>query len=254
MTASPRPQGPARVVKGSPSTTPLLQAPYPWAKNLPCGHVHPKPCRAPGAASRPPSLLACLLWATLLSCELWKEAGQQGSPLLLLSPDQRCLLASGWSTVQPGLCSWQSQQMPGSCRGVGVGFRDPLWCWVLPQIHPGRAIRVTPPFCCSENPKSGSFSSWVMLQGVSLLRAAAPGIHGGSPAPSAGLGELSLPSPGSQGGRRQLRQVVFMGLISIWIQQAGEVSNQHFAKMAKPNPTVMGEQRGQRDAVPLETA
>lgn len=161
---------------------------------------------------------------------------------------------SGWSRVQPGLRSWQSQQTPGSCREVGVGFGDPPQCLVLSQIHPGRAIRVTPPFCCSENHKSCRvFFSWVMLQGVSLLRTAAPGIRVGSRAPSAGRGELSLPLPGSQGGRRQLRQMVCMGLMSIWTQQAGEISNQHSAKMAKPHPTMMGEQRGQKGPVPLET-
>ena len=103
---------------------------------------------------------------------------------------QRCLRTSGWSRVQPGLRSRQSRQTPGSCRGVGFG--DPPQRWVLPWIHPGRGIRVTPQFHCSENPKSCSFSSWVMLQGVSSPRAAAPGTHVGSPAPSAGLGSSAL--------------------------------------------------------------
>lgn len=47
--------------------------------------------------------------------------------------------------------------------------------------------------------------------------------------------------------------MVCMGLMSIWTQQAGEISNQHSAKMAKPHPTMMGEQRGQKGPVPLET-
>lgn len=91
MPASSRPQWLASAFKGSPSTTPLLQAPYPWAKSLLCGHMHPERFLAPGVASRPPSPPACLLWPKLPSRELRSEAGQQGSPLLLLSPDQRCL-------------------------------------------------------------------------------------------------------------------------------------------------------------------
>lgn len=39
-----------------------------------------------------------------------------------------------------------------------------------------------------------------------------------------------------------------MGLISIWTPEAGEVSNQHFAKMAKPKPTGDGGTAGAKGA------
>lgn len=110
VTASSRPQRPARVVKGSRSTHSLLQAPYPWPKSLPCRLSCPEQCPAPGVASRPPSPPACLLGAP--------ERGRAAE----LSPPSTAtgstVLVHVRSRVQSRLRSWQSQQPPGSCWGA----------------------------------------------------------------------------------------------------------------------------------------
>lgn len=155
-------------------------------------------------ASGPPSALAWWLWP-----RLWSEAGQGAAP-----PSPSLHPAHVRSRVQPGICSWQSQQSAGSWQGVGS--RHPPRCWIHPWIH--QEEQQGSPLCFA------SLKSQ-MLQ-FCCLDEATRGFLAQDGCSKNPMG------PSGQRGRWQLQK---NGIYRLSIQlEPGEIFNQNFAKMAEP--------------------
>lgn len=123
-------------------------------------------------------------------CELRREAEQQGSPLLLLPPDQGC-------------CRRQAvEQSPAWAAFLA----KPARCWVLPRIHPGRAIRVTPLFSCPKTPKSCRFFFLGDATRSLLAQGSCPRHPRGPPSPISRTGRAQAPLAG-QPGRAKAAQI-----------------------------------------------
>lgn len=125
------------------------------------------------------------------------------------------------SRVQPGICSWQSQHGPGCWQGASS--RHPPWCWIHPWVHQEEQRGS---LLCFDSLKIPNPAVLLPTRGV-LAAPSTPGI----------------PQPHQQPGREVAAPKKWH--LSIWSREKS--STRTLQKW--PNPTMMREQRGQKDTL-----